>query len=107
MSWRAGVRRREADALIAKVLGATRAGIIAAFLTEFVLLGLFSAALGSLLGIVAAWAITRSSLQVPFTIDAVLLAFIVAGALAIVLVVGTAAMWRAISARPAQYLREA
>lgn len=102
-----GRRRREADALIAKVLGATRAGIIAAFVTEFALLGLFSAALGSLLGIVAAWAITRSSLQVPFTIDAVLLAVIVAGALAIVLAIGTAAMWRAVSTRPAEYLRDA
>ena len=102
-----GRRQREEEALITKVLGATRGSIVTAFVVEFGFLGLFAAFLGALFGILAAWAITRSALQVPFAIDTVLLAVIVSGALAIVLAVGAAAMWRAVSARPAYFLRGA
>lgn len=102
-----GRRQREEEALITKVLGATRGSIVTAFVWEFGFLGLFAASLGALLGILAAWAITLSALQVPFAIDTVLLAVIVSGALAIVLAVGAAAMWRAVSARPANFLRGA
>jgi putative ABC transport system permease protein len=101
-----GRHQREADAQVTKVLGATRAEIVAAFAIEFAFLGLFAGALAAFFGIVAAWVITRSALQVPFAIDTALLAVIVAGAPAIVLAVGTATMWRAVSARPAQYLRD-
>lgn len=101
-----GRQQREADSIVFKVLGATRASIIAAFVLEFTLLGLFAAAMASLLGIGAAWAITRSALEVPFAVDTGLLAGIVAGAMLVVLAMGMGTMWSALSGRPAQYLRD-
>lgn len=101
-----GRRQREADAVVTKVLGASRRTIVMAFLLEFTLVSLFAALLGCLVGIGTAWLITLSALQVPFAVDATLLAIVVAGALSIVLAVGAATTWRALSGRPARYLRE-
>lgn len=53
----AGHRRRVYDAVVLKVLGATRADVLKAFLMEYGLLGLVTAAIAGVLGSVAAWGV--------------------------------------------------
>ena len=103
----AGRKQREADAVIQKVLGATRRNVLWAFLLEYGLLGVFAAVLASLLGVTAAWAITGSALEVGFAVDPLLISGVIAGAVALTLGVGTVTTWRSLSTSPAAYLREA
>lgn len=53
----AGHRRRTYDAVVLKVLGATRGDVVRAFLLEYGLLGVVTAAIASVIGTIAAWAV--------------------------------------------------
>jgi putative ABC transport system permease protein len=53
----AGHRRRVYDAVVLKVLGATRAMVLRAFLLEYGLLGLVTAAIAAAIGTATAWAV--------------------------------------------------
>lgn len=103
----AGRKQREADAVIHKVLGATRRSVLQTFLLEYGLLGVFAAVLASLLGVAAAWGITGSALEVGFAVDPLLIGGVIAGAVALTLGVGTVTTWRSLSTSPAAYLRGA
>jgi putative ABC transport system permease protein len=50
-------KRRVYDAVIFKVLGATRRDIVGAFIMEFLLLGLITAIISAMIGSIAAWAV--------------------------------------------------
>ena len=50
-------KRRVYDAVIFKVLGATRRDIVGAFILEFLLLGLITAVISALMGSIAAWGV--------------------------------------------------
>jgi len=101
----AGRKRREADAVIQKVLGATRIGVLKAFVLEYGLLGAFAAIIASIVGNAAAWAITQTTLEVDFVPDPALIAGVILGAIAMTVAAGAATTWRALSTRPAQFLR--
>ncbi|AWK87906.1 ABC transporter permease [Azospirillum thermophilum] len=55
----AGHRRRVYDAVVLKVLGATRGDVLRAFLLEYGLLGLVTAAIAGVIGTLTAWAVLR------------------------------------------------
>lgn len=101
----AGHRRRVYDAVILKVLGATRGVLARAFLFEYGILGLVSAALAILFGTLAASAICIYIFEIPFAflpervIPAALLA------LALCLGVGFAGTWRVLAQKAAPHLR--
>src|SRR5438067_1977972 len=59
----AGHRRRVYDAVVLKVLGATRGALAAAFLIEHGLVGLLTALVAAGLGIVAAYALVTGPLK--------------------------------------------
>lgn len=101
----AGRKQREADAVVHKVLGATRPEVLRVFVLEYGLLGAFSAIIASIVGISAAWAITTRSLEIEFTPDPLLIIIVVAGAILMTVAAGAATTWRALSTRPAQFLR--
>ncbi len=101
----AGRRQREADAVVMKVLGASRGDVIRAYLVEYGLLGGLSALLAVLLGLAGAWAFITQVLQLTFTFDAGLIALVVLGAVALTIAIGTLTTWSALSLRPATYLR--
>jgi len=101
----AGRKQRESDAVIQKVLGATRGDVIRVFVLEYGLLGAFAAIIASVVGMVAAWAITVTILEVDFSIDALLIIMVVIGAVLLTIATGAATTWRALSSRPAQVLR--
>ncbi|MCP3871227.1 MAG: FtsX-like permease family protein [Gammaproteobacteria bacterium] len=59
----AGHRRRVYDSVVLKVLGATRRDVLQAFLLEYGLLGLLTAAIASVVGSITAWAVLTQIMQ--------------------------------------------
>ena len=102
-----GRKRREADATIEKVLGATRGDVLKVFVLEYALLGAFSAIVASVIGIAAAWFISVKALEVDFYADPVLLLEVIAGAIALTIATGALTTWQALSTPPARHLRGA
>lgn len=102
----AGRKQRESDAVVNKVLGATRSDVVRVFSLEYALLGIFAAALATAVGIAGAYMIIRlAGLDVGFGVDPVLILGVLAGSVVLTIVTGAATTWNALSTRPAQYLR--
>ncbi len=101
----AGHRRRVYDAVVLKVLGATRWRVLRAFLLEYGLLGLVTAAIAALLGAIVAWAVLTLAMRSPWTflpgtaIGTALLC------LAVMLLFGFVGTWQAMRQKPAALLR--
>ena len=98
-------RRRVYDAVVLKVVGATRRRILVAFLAEAGMLGLLASALAGLLGTVVAWAVVEKVMKMrwDFAVEPVLWTLILA--LAITMLLGFAGTWRALSQKAAPLLR--
>ena len=101
----AGRAQREADAVVMKVLGATRGDVVRTFLIEYGVLGALAAILAAILGSVGAWAFVTQVLEMNFAIDLLLIVTVIAGAVALTIAVGVAMTWTALSVKPAGYLR--
>ena len=101
----AGHRRRVYDAVVLKVLGATRGAIAAAFLIEHGLLGLVAALVAAGLGTLAAYGLVTGPMHSEWIFLPMPLAAILGLAIALTLAFGFASTWRALGARPAAYLR--
>ncbi|HEY0523776.1 MAG TPA: FtsX-like permease family protein [Stellaceae bacterium] len=101
----AGHRRRVYDAVVLKVLGATRGDVTRAFLIEYGLLGLVTAAIAGVLGTVAAYEVVTRLMRADweFVPMAVLGTAVLSTTLTIVL--GFAGTWRALGAKAAPLLR--
>ncbi|MBN9311071.1 FtsX-like permease family protein [Devosia sp.] len=102
----AGRKQREADAVVMKVLGATRGDVIRAYLVEYGVLGLLAALLSALLGLAGTWAFVEYVLQIDFWADPMLIAWVTLGTVALAIAVGMLITWSALSTRPASFLRE-
>jgi putative ABC transport system permease protein len=103
----AGSRARLRDATILKVLGATRARIAAVAAIEYGVLGAATGVIALACGTLAAWAVSFSILDVPFTFDARAVLVTVLGGGAVTLFLGLAGSLGALSVRPARRLRAA
>ena len=101
----AGHRRRVYDAVVLKVLGATRAAIAAAFLIEHGLVGLASAAIAGVLGTFAAYFLVTGPMRTDWVFLPAPLLWTIAIATAATLLLGFAGTWRALGAKAAPYLR--
>jgi len=101
----AGHRARLYDAVVMKVLGATRARLGAVYAIEYGLLGTIAglAALGA--GTTSAWAVAYFVLDIPFVFAARAVAVTIAGGALGTLVLGLAGGFAALSAKPASRLR--
>ena len=102
----AGRRQREADAMVMKVLGSTRADIIRTYLVEYGLLGALAAAVAAGLSIAGAWAFVELVLELDFSVDPTVIVTVILAAVALTIAVGTATTWTALSVKPASFLRE-
>ncbi len=100
-----GRKQREADAMVMKVLGARRSDVIAAFVTEYGLLGALAAIMGAGLGTAGAWAILTFVMEIPFTFSWGTVALVTIGAVVVTIATGVLTTWSAMSVRPAQQLR--
>ncbi|MBB4051345.1 putative ABC transport system permease protein [Devosia subaequoris] len=101
-----GRQQREADAVVMKVLGARRGLVIVAFLIEYALLGAIAAILASLIALTAAWAASTFLLEIGFAVQPLQLGMLAAGIIIVTTATGAATTWSAMSARPADRLRE-
>jgi putative ABC transport system permease protein len=99
-------RQRQADAVITKVLGATRFEVVVVSVVHYVLLAAFAALLATPLGIALAWILTMVLLEVEFSLDVVTLTAVDLGAIAITGLLGATTILRALSSRPALLLRQ-
>jgi putative ABC transport system permease protein len=101
----AGQRRRVREAVILRTLGATRAQIRAAWLTEFGLLGLVAGVIAGFVGSGASYGVAHYIMHTDWIFLPVTLIYTLAGALALMLLFGYAGTAAALRARPAPLLR--
>jgi len=98
-------RRRVYEAVVLKVLGATRADLLKALLAEHLLVGLATAAVAAPIGGAAAYAVLHYAMELPFRPSAgpILLTALLSVSFATLFGVGGSL--RALSAKAAPYLR--
>jgi putative ABC transport system permease protein len=101
----AGHRRRIYDAVVLKVLGATRGDILRAFLIEYGLLGLLTAVIACALGSVAAWGVLTFVMEIDWVFLPLTLLGTAALCVAITLGFGFLGTWVALGQKAAPLLR--
>ena len=101
----AGQRRRVREAVILKTLGASRAQIRAAWLTEFGLLGFVAGVIAAAVGSAASFGVAHYIMHTDWIFLPLTLIYTLAGALALMLLFGYAGTAAALRARPAPLLR--
>jgi putative ABC transport system permease protein len=101
----AGQRRRVREAVILRTLGATRAQVRSAWLTEFGLLGLVAGLIAAVVGTAASYGVAHYIMHTDWIFLPVTLIYTLAGALALMLLFGYAGTAAALRARPASFLR--
>jgi putative ABC transport system permease protein len=100
-----GQQRRIREAVILKVLGATRAQIRAAWLVEFGVLGAASGVLAGAVGTLASFAVARWVMHAPWWFLPGRLLETLLGCIVLMLLLGFAGTEAALRARPASFLR--
>jgi putative ABC transport system permease protein len=100
-----GHRARIYDAVLLKVLGATRAKLATIYAAEYGLLGVLSGLAALAIGTLAAWAVAYFVLDVPFIFAPGAVALTIAGGAAGTIILGLAGGFMALSEKPAPRLR--
>ncbi|HEY0435984.1 MAG TPA: FtsX-like permease family protein, partial [Phenylobacterium sp.] len=101
----ARARARTREAAILKVLGASRAQILAAYVLEYGAVGLIAGAAGVALGYAAAWPVVVKVFEAKWSLDWQGVAALLAGAALVAGLGGVLAAFQALSKRPAPALR--
>ncbi|MCP8884761.1 FtsX-like permease family protein [Devosia sp. XJ19-1] len=101
-----GRRQREADAVITKVLGATRTDLIATAALQYLLLALLAAVPALALGLGLGRVVSGLMLAVDFTVKLDIIVVVLVVAVVITAILGAMTIWRAVSTRPARLLRD-
>ncbi len=98
-------RRRIKQAVILKVLGATRARIIAAHMIEYALLAAITSLIAAVLGTAAAWVTLRRVMDVDFALSLGTLGQALGLSLLLVGIFGAVGTWKVLQARTVPHLR--
>ncbi len=98
-------RRHVYDAVVLKVLGATRARIARTFLLEYGILGGVTVAIAAVIGTGAAWAVITFIMHLPWKFSLLSLLYVAAACLALTLGAGFFGTWQALRHKPAPWLR--
>jgi putative ABC transport system permease protein len=98
-------RARMADAVILKILGATRGRLIVTFLIEYATLGLATAAFGVGAGTLAAYVIVADVMGLDFQFDPESAFAAAVAGLALTVILGMIGAWRILGQKPAAFLR--
>jgi putative ABC transport system permease protein len=101
----AGHRARLYDAVVLKVLGATRARLGAIYAVEYGLLGALAGLAALIAGTLAAWAIAYFVLDIPLVFAGRAVTFTIAGGALGTLILGLSGGFAAMAAKPAARLR--
>ena len=100
-----GHRARVYDAVVMKVLGATRKRIMLAFALEYALMGLGAALIAASVGTLAAYALIAGPMQAEFVFLPMTLALTVLGAVGLTVILGLLGTYAALGAPAAPVLR--
>jgi putative ABC transport system permease protein len=101
----ADYRRRVYEAVVLKVLGATRRTIAAAFLVEYGLLGLIGAVIAGLIGTVIAYFLVTGPLHADWSFALAPLVVLLGASIGLTVLLGFAGTWRVLGAPAARELR--
>jgi putative ABC transport system permease protein len=101
----AGQQAKAYDAVMLKVLGASRLQVLAAYLLEYLLLGLVTGIIALGLGLGGGWFIVTQVLDLEWAISWLPLIVTVAGGALLTTLLGLAGTWAALSVRPNAVLR--
>ncbi|MEQ8709230.1 MAG: FtsX-like permease family protein [Rhodospirillales bacterium] len=101
----AGHRRRIYDAVVLKVLGATRGDILRAFLIEYGLLGLAAGLIAIGVGSLTGWAVMTQVMNTGFTFQPLLALLTALLCIAVTLAFGFGGAWNALGKKAAPLLR--
>lgn len=101
----AGFRSRVRDAVILKVLGATRGRILGIYIREYAALGLATALVAALAGTAAAWVVITVVMEMPWRFLPGTVALTVVAAALVTVALGLMGTWRALSVPSAPVLR--
>ena len=93
-----GHRARLYDAVMLKVLGATRAQILAVYFLEYLLLGLGAAVIAAAVGTLASWLIVAKMMQVEWVLLPSALTATILGATFLTIIMGLFGTWRSLEA---------
>ena len=100
-----GHRARLYDAVVLKVLGATRGRLALVYIIEYGVLGACAGLAAAIAGTAAAWAVAHFVLETPFVFDGKMLLITIAGGALGTLVLGLSGGFAALAAKPAKRLR--
>ncbi|MGC6472386.1 MAG: ABC transporter permease [Parvibaculales bacterium] len=100
-----GHRARLYDAVMLKVLGATRAQILAVYFLEYLLLGLGAAVIAAAVGTLASWLIVAKMMQVEWVLLPSALTATILGATFLTIIMGLFGTWRSLGSKSASVLR--
>lgn len=100
-----GQKARIYDAVMLKVLGATRRNILKAYLAEFSLLGLVAAFVGAFAGTVGSWLVMTMVMDADWIFQADVLLTTIFGAIAFTVILGLVGTWQTLGQKPAPVLR--
>lgn len=101
----AGTARRGREVALLKTLGMTRRGVAATFAVEYALIGLVAGAIGTVGGTALAWGVVTRGFEIPWKFDPLVLTLTLATSVALAVVAGLAASFRALERRPIEVLR--
>jgi putative ABC transport system permease protein len=101
----AGRRRRVYDAVVFKVLGATRATVLKTFAIEYGILGLATGAIAAAVGTLTAWAVVTFLMNMAWTFLPGVVAATVVAAVSLTVTAGFAGTWRVLGQKSAPHLR--
>jgi putative ABC transport system permease protein len=97
---------RTYDAVVLKTFGATRRQLIFIFALEFAIAGLATSGFATVMGSLAALAISRFILEIPFDFSILTAALSAVLSMGLTVTAGLLTAWTALGARPAAYLRD-
>ena len=103
----AGHRHRLFDAVVLKVLGATKGQVMTTYLIEFAVLGLGAGFVAAISGTLAAWSVAYFVMDTTFEPAMPTLAVVIIGGAIAAMGLGIAATWTALSTPAARTLRTA
>ncbi len=98
-------QRRVYEAVVFKVLGATRNQVLAALLIEYTALGLATGVIGTAVGTLTAWAVVVFLMGTPWAFLPGVAVGTALACLAITVLAGFAGTWKALGGKAAPYLR--
>ena len=101
----AGQQARRRDAVILKVLGATRPNVLATYLWEFGILGIGTVGIAAVIGGTAAYIVVTEVMGMQWSLPWAAILLTAPIALAITLAAGFAGVWQALGQKPAALLR--